>query len=55
MRMIRCAGVAWLRRRQPKTECSKGTRNRDVEELLHLKKGRKTANGEEDSSHDWKL
>jgi hypothetical protein len=42
-RMTRCARVAWLRRRQPKKECSKGTRSRDVEELLHLRKGRKTA------------
>jgi hypothetical protein len=30
------------RRREPKNERSKGTRSRDVEELLHLRKGRKT-------------
>jgi hypothetical protein len=48
-----------IRRRQPKKERSKGTRSRDVEELLHLKKGGKTPtvseDGTEDSSQDWKL
>jgi hypothetical protein len=32
-----------IRRREPKNERSKGTRSRHVEELLHLRKGRKTA------------
>jgi hypothetical protein len=32
-----------IRRRKPKNERSKGTRSRDVEELLHLRKKRKTA------------
>jgi hypothetical protein len=32
------------RRHQPKSECNKGIRSRDVEEPLHLRKGRKTAN-----------
>jgi hypothetical protein len=32
-----------IRRHEPKNERSKGIRSRDVEELLHLRKGRKTA------------
>jgi hypothetical protein len=35
--------VVSLRRHQPKKECSKGTRSQDFEELLHLRKGSKTA------------
>jgi hypothetical protein len=51
-RTTRRAKVTWrkkiviernrIRRRQPKNERSKGTKNRDVEELLHLRKKRKT-------------
>jgi hypothetical protein len=53
IRVTRCAGVARhkiiiigrnrIRRHEPKYECSKGTRSRRVEELLHLRKKRKTA------------
>jgi hypothetical protein len=35
------------RRREPKNESSKGTRSRDVEELLHLRKKRKSTNNSE--------
>jgi hypothetical protein len=35
----------WMFRRcQQKLECSKGIRSQDVEQLLHLRKGRETAN-----------
>jgi hypothetical protein len=37
-------GRTFGKRRQPKPECSKGIRSRDVEEPLNLRKGRKTAN-----------
>jgi hypothetical protein len=37
-------GQIFGRRHQPKLECSKGIRSRDVEQPLHLRKGRKTAN-----------
>jgi hypothetical protein len=33
-----------IRRREPKNERSKGTRSRDVEELLHLRKKTKSTN-----------
>jgi hypothetical protein len=36
-----------IRRREPKNERSKGTRSRDVEELLHLRKKRKSTNNSE--------
>jgi hypothetical protein len=56
IRVTRRAGVARhkrgfamgrnrIRRREPKNERSKGPRSRYIEELLHLRKGRKTANG----------
>jgi hypothetical protein len=52
-------GRTFGRRRQPKAECSKGIRSRDVEEPLHLRKGRKpptvSEDGAEESSHDWKI
>jgi hypothetical protein len=37
-------GRTFERRLQPKLECSKGIRSRDVEQLLHLRKGTETAN-----------
>jgi hypothetical protein len=53
IKVTRCAGVArrkeivigrnCIRRCEPKSERSKGTRSRAVEELLNLRKGRKTA------------
>jgi hypothetical protein len=46
-------------RRQPEPECSNGIRSRGVEEQLHLREGRKpprvSKDGEEDTSHDWKV
>jgi hypothetical protein len=51
--------LTFWRRRQPKPEYNKDIRSRDAEKLLHLRKGRKTANSiggqSRNGSHDWKV